>query len=107
MTPLVPMERRQLPGEAQKHDADMPDSNGHVQGSAAVQTDAAFESGVSGGRVKAKRSNPVLKVPFIDDIHNRGGYWLSLAIGDQSSKQLANSFPRNKNRKAIHNCSVR
>ena len=56
------------------------------------QTDAAFGSGVSGGRVETKRSNPVFKVPFIDDLYNRGGFWLSFAIGDRGNKQLASSF---------------
>ena len=71
------------------------------------QTDAAFGPGISGGRVEAKRSNPILKVLFIDDLHNRGSCRPRFTIGDRGSKQLANSSPRNKNRKAIHNFSVR
>ena len=71
------------------------------------QKDTAHELGVSGGNVEAKRSNPVLKVAFIEDLHNRGVCWLSFAIDDRGSKQLANSFSRNNNRKTIRNFSLR
>ena len=71
-----------------------------------LQTDAAYGPGVSGGRVEARRSNPILKVLLIDYLHNRGGCWLSFAIDDRDSKLLANSSSV-RNRKAIHNFTVR
>ena len=60
------------------------------------RTDAAFGTGVSGGRVEAKRSNLVLKVPFIDDLHNRGGCWLSFAIGDRTASSLQTPSPETR-----------
>ena len=71
------------------------------------QTDAAFGPGISGGRVEAKRSNPVLKVLFIDDLHNRGSCCLAFPSVTGAASSLQTPPPRNKNRKAIHNFSVR
>ena len=67
-------------------------------------TDTAFGADVSDSmsNVEEKCRNPVLQIPFIYELHNRGSCRLSFAISDRNSKRLANSLARDQNRKTIH-----